>query len=172
MKTKPKTIEDLKKDAKVLEDMILKAEEVLPPMEIEDKRLKPKELMFISHYLTHGDPRKATLAAGWKDCMYGYKILERDYIQHEIDRRTFARDAVQIMNKDVIMSELFLLMYDARNDTKQDRQTILKCLDMIAKMNGIYAPENQINVTSNVDKIKIEIIKPNGNTNDEGDSSN
>ena len=124
------------------------------------KKLNYKELLFVMHYIKEPDARKATVAAGYKDPHVGYKLLDSPHVQHELEKRIFAMQSVQVITKDALQAEILTILQDCKFEKASDKHIQLKCIDMIAKMNGFYSPDTQINLQNNVNSIKIEIVKP------------
>jgi hypothetical protein len=143
--------------------MILNSENLPGDLEtgVGLKKLTYKELLFVMHYVKDSsDVRKATVAAGYKDPHVGYKLLNEPHIQNELERRIYALQSVQAITRDAVQAEILTILQDCKSDKIADKHIQLKCLDMIAKMNGFYQVENQINIQNNLSSIRIEIVKP------------
>lgn len=133
------------------------------------RKLTPKEQRFVLEYTRNQgatkDVREVASRAGYSDPHFGYKLLDKPHIAAEIDRINTAKMAVSLISREYVLSEVISLFNDARNDeNRQDRRTMLACLDMIAKMSSFYAPDTTVNVQNNLSSIKIEIVKPEDTT--------
>ena len=128
------------------------------PDEIKEK-LSPKELLFVQYIVAGDNSITATKKAGWKDLAYGCHLLNKPKIQNEIERRFAVRQQAIDVNKQFIQTELLLLIQDFNTGSRKDVAVALKALDMLAKMNGIYAPDTAIAIQNNINTIKIEIVK-------------
>lgn len=156
----PKQLQQL---AKQLEDELLNSG--LPgnaEVGVGLKKLTARETRFVLEYSkgTHKDVRDVATIAGYADPMYGYQLIAKEHIIAELERIQTAKMAVSVLSRDYVLGEVLSLFNDARNDERQDRRTMLSCLDMISKMSGFYSPDTTVNVQNNLSSIKIEIVKP------------
>ena len=137
------------------------------------KKLNPREHLFVLEYIKTDDLVKSAKRAGYADPTYGHKLLKQPHIEAEIIRVRSNMQAVQVVSRDFVLSELVGLFNDARtDDVKQDRRTMLACLEMISKISGFNAPDTQVNVQNNISGIRVEIIKPETNYIDDDSTDN
>ena len=97
------------------------------------EKLSRMELLFIHNYIVTQNPQEAATRSGYANPSHGYVLLKRAPVIKEIDKRLYARELLSTFTKDSIISELLILIQDAKEDKRPDRGTILKCLDMIAR---------------------------------------
>lgn len=126
--------------------------------------LTAKQLHFVEEYVKDFNGTQAAIRAGYSKDSAGPQassLLKKDNIQTEIAKRQALLQEASNITKEGVIKKLLELIEDCYNDEKTDRTSILKAMDMINKMTGMYVPENQINIQNNNDgEIKITIIKP------------
>jgi hypothetical protein len=64
--------------------------------ECKTRKINPRELAFVSHYITSADPRKAYLEAGYAPSAADsqpYRLLQRPHVKAEINRRKASIEA-------------------------------------------------------------------------------
>jgi len=159
---KKSNLEQLQQTAKQLEDLILNSEKLPGDLEtgVAIRKLNYRELLFVMHLVKDASSiTRATTAAGYADPNYGYRLLEEAHIQQELERRTYALQAVQAITRDNIQAEILTILQDCKSEKATDKNIQLKCIDMICKINGYYALDTQVNIQNNLSSIKIEIVK-------------
>ena len=127
-----------------------------------DKKLTPKQELFIKEYLISFNATKAAENAGYskKTAMkIGSENLQKPEIIAAIRKdmnKTSQR--LEITREDLIQD-----LVDIKNSQKEDfPQTAIKAIEVIAKMLGLNEPEKQ-DITSNGNQItgfEINIKKP------------
>lgn len=157
-------LEDLKKQlesSKEQESLIPVSESVAFD---DDDVLNAKQLKFCVEYSKTNRGTASAIAAGYSKQSARHiasRLLTKDNIQEEIRKRKELLTLANNITKEYVQKQLIELIQDSYTDDKVDRTSILKALDMLNKMNGLYTPEQQINIQNNGDsEIKIIIVKP------------
>ncbi len=129
---------------------------------MEDKKLTPKQELFVKEYLISFNATKAAENAGYskKTAMkIGSENLQKPEIAAAIKKeqdKTSTR--LQITREDLIQD-----LVDIKNSQKTDfPPTAIKAIEVIAKMLGLNEPDKQ-DITSNGNQItgfEINIKKP------------
>ena len=136
-------------------------------------QLTYRQKLFAIHFCQGMTATKAAIAAGYSE--NGAHVRANDLLKHEgvqlmILRRQQALAAASNVTRERIMVELGDIIEEIRMSRNPDRNLQLKVLDMLAKMNGMYQPDFQVNVQNNIESVKIEIVRPNAIENP-GDTS-
>jgi phage terminase small subunit len=129
---------------------------------MEDKKLTPKQELFIKEYLISFNATKAAENAGYskKTAMkIGSENLQKPEIAAAIKKE---QDKV-IKKLDITREDLIQDLVDIKNSQKTDfPPTAIKAIEVIAKMLGLNEPDKQ-DITSNGNQItgfEINIKKP------------
>ena len=126
--------------------------------------LEPRQLSFITEYLKDFNGTQAAIRAGYSEKtanVIASNLLTKVNVKQEISRRQALIQEASNITREKVIHKLLELIEDCYTDEKTDRTSILKAMDMINKITGIYTPENQINILNQGDsEIKITIVKP------------
>lgn len=130
--------------------------------------LNEKQLRFCIEYIKDQNGTKSAIRAGYAEksaAQIASELLTLPKVQNEIQRRLELIARANNITKEYVQTQLIELIQDCYNDEKTDRTSILKALDMLSKMNGLYTPDTQVNIQNNVTdgEIKIVIVKPETN---------
>ena len=109
-------------------------------MENNDKELSAKRLRFIDEYMIDLNGTQAAIRAGYPE--NSARSIASEYlaipdIKAEIDIRKAELAKKYEIKKEYIIDHLYELIRRSTND--QDRQSVLKALDMLNKMAGNYS---------------------------------
>lgn len=108
-------------------------------MTAREKRLKPKRLKFIEEYLKDFEGTGAAIRAGYSAHsarVMASKLLSTPDVKAELDQRIKEYQKKNTIRREFIVDKLMKLLEDCETD--KDRKTIIKSLDMLAKMSGQY----------------------------------
>lgn len=174
IKTTQSRLADLKQqitDSKPLDNFI---SDIQPTTtEIKDAFKTPvlntKQLAFVDEYLLDLNATQAAIRAGYSKKTAGeqsYELLKKPRIMNEIKIRK-QELAIQygIKIENILEKIFYVLNLQEDLGPAMDFNVYHKYLDMLNKMSGFYAIENQINIlnqTNNVpEEIKITIVQHN-----------
>lgn len=113
--------------------------------------ISPQEKIFITEYIKDYNGARAYIAAGYSEkgaSQGASRLLTRVNIKNEIARRQELIQEASNINKENVIKKLLELIDDCYTDEKTDRTSILKAMDMINKMTGMYVPENNITINN------------------------
>jgi phage terminase small subunit len=142
-------------------------EEELAALAHPEIQLGHRTNLFINYYILNG----FNGAAAARKCGYSPKnlnqaaqnILKRPGVREEIERRCAAFAQAKMATREMLTAKIYELIQDLDHNNTSDRNFILKAIDQLAKLQGLYQSENQVNIQTNTDKeITINIVKPNG----------
>lgn len=124
-----------------------------------------QQLAFIDEYLKTFNATQSAITAGYATKGAGAtasRLLSYVNVRAEIKKRQELKERSSNITREFITEKLLELIQDCYNDEKTDRTSALKAMDMLAKMNGMYSPEVQMNVQNNLSDgtININIIRP------------
>ena len=137
-------------------------------MEIKKvKKISQKELMFIEEYILTGNIRESYIKAGYKEkgaIPNGSRLYHREHIQEEIIKRQQDIQKLTNTSRERLESILYNLIEEAYIEDTVDKNSILKSVDILNKMNNFY--NQDVSPTEiKINEIQIKITN-NNNEND------
>lgn len=121
-----------------------------------EDNLTPREIAFIDEYVNNGfDAKSAYLlispgVSGETAGVGGCNYLKKDKIKNEIERRRLNKIDKHDIKLSFLVEELKGIIEDSKGDTKSDRVSILKAIDLLAKLGGFYI--NKTEITTNIEQ--------------------
>lgn len=118
---------------------------VLAPQLIDDTKLSPRQLIFVSEYVKSGEPKQSAIRAGYAEAsaaVTAHHLLENPKIIEAIDKVFAALRLASEEPKNRIEQELFEVIIEAK--IQGNHLVLLKALDMVCKINSLYQPTTQL----------------------------
>lgn len=123
---------------------LIQLERELPatvPQLIDDPTLTPRQLIFVEEYLKCNEGKLAARKAGYSETsahVTAHLLLENPKIIAAIEKMWAAMRLAAEIPKNRVERELYEIVVEAKG--QKNPMVLLKALDMIAKINGLYAP--------------------------------
>lgn len=117
---------------------------------VDENQISDFEIEFINNWFSNGfngmraylairpDVKESTAA------VEATNILKKPNIKSYIDKRQEEIKDNEDIKLSYIVKELKFIIDDAKNDKKTDRVSILKALDQLAKLGGLYTTKTEI----------------------------
>lgn len=141
---------------------LIKLEKEIPsqvPLLIDDHNLSPRQLIFVEEYLKCNEGKLAAIKAGYSEVsahVTAHQLLENPKIIEAIEKMWAAMRLAAEIPKNRVEQELYEIVVEAKG--QKNPMVLLKALDMIAKINGLYAPNVQLTQDNS---LVINYIVPN-----------
>lgn len=116
----------------------------------KENELSDFEVIFIDKWFSNGFNAAAAYRELKPNCsdntilVEGSNILKKPYIKKYIEKRKEEIKEKEDIKLSYIISELRWVINDAKSDDKTDRVSILKALDQLAKLGGLYVNKTEI----------------------------
>jgi phage terminase small subunit len=128
--------------------------------------LTPRQSLFINYYILNGfnatEAIKKCGYTGKNATLVGHQILRRPGIREEVERRCAAFAQAKMATREMLTAKIYEMIQELDYTNTYDRNFMLKAIEQIAKLQGLYQPDSQVNIQTNSDKeITINIVKPN-----------
>jgi phage terminase small subunit len=138
------------------------APSILPTI-FPGNKLTIKQLRFVENYVRIGDGTKAAIKAGYSPrsaSTSASTMLDNPLILEAIERVSAAVNLTNEPARNRIEQELYEVILSAKVDG--NTMVLLKALDMLCKVHGLYAPGVQLTQDQS---ITINYIVPDGSNN-------
>lgn len=135
---------------------------ILPTI-LPNNRLTIKQLRFVENYVRMGDGTKAAIKAGYSQKsarVSAGQLLDNPLIIEAVERVSQAVNLTNEPARNRIEQELYEIVLNAKVDG--NTMVLLKALDMLCKVHGLYAPGVQLTQDQS---ITINYIVPDGSNN-------
>jgi phage terminase small subunit len=135
---------------------------ILPTI-LPNNRLTIKQLRFVENYVRMGDGTKAAIKAGYSPKsarVSAGQLLDNPLIIEAVERVSQAVNLTNEPARNRIEQELYEIVLNAKVDG--NTMVLLKALDMLCKVHGLYAPGVQLTQDQS---ITINYIVPDGSNN-------
>ncbi len=125
---------------------------------IEDINLTSRQLIFVSEYCKSGEARASAIKAGYSAssaAVTAHELLNKPKIIQAVDKVWAAMRLASEEPKNRIEQELYEILIEAK--ASSNHLVMLKAIDQICKINGLYTPNVQLNQDNSV---QINYIVP------------
>jgi len=145
--------------------------EALSRVEVEEeadgyRQSDYRHRLFVIEYCKDLNGSRAAAAAGYAEKHSGVRsteLLKKPQIQEAIARRLRALAVSSAVTREWILTELVDTYEQLSTNSREDITIKLKTLELITKLMGYGNPDVQVNMQTNIDSIKVEIVKRDGN---------
>jgi hypothetical protein len=141
---------------------LIQAENEVPsilPTIFPNNRLTIKQLRFVENYVRSGDGTKAAIKSGYSPKsarVSAGQLLDNPLIIEAIERVSHAINLTNEPARNRIETELYEIILNAK--VEGNTMVLLKALDMLARIHGMYSPGVQLTQDNS---LTINYIVPN-----------
>lgn len=121
-----------------------------------------RERLFVIEYCKDLNGCRAAEAAGYAKgsaCVRAHELLKREHVKTAIAQRMRALALSSAVTREWILTELVTTVEELSTGNRDDLVLKLKTLELIAKLMGFTQPELQLNMQTNIESIRVEIVK-------------
>lgn len=138
-------------------------------MDNNQEEVPLKHQLFLEEYLINGFNGTRAYMKVYDECTFSTaksgacRIIKQPYMQAEIEKYKQENKIQNGIDISYIVSNLIELIESSKEDEKIDRISILKALDQLSKISGIYTTNIKTEVINPLESITINIKRGDDN---------